>query len=54
VDVGAGQGNMLQGSNHLTSGCLTVSSKHDRTHVPSAIAQKPTVSYITKSNRNRR
>src|SRR5579863_1708496 len=51
VDVDAGQGNVLQGSNHLASGCLTVSSKHDRTRVQSTITQKSTVTYITKSNR---
>ena len=50
MDVDAGQGNVLQGSNHLTSGCLTVSSKHDRTRVQSLIAQKPTVTHVTKSN----
>jgi hypothetical protein len=54
VDVDAGQGNVLQGSNHLTSGCLTVSSKHDSTRVQSTITQKSTVTYITKSNRRRR
>jgi hypothetical protein len=50
VDVDAGQGSMLQGSNHLTSGCLTVSSKHDDTRIQSTITQKPTVTYITKSD----
>src|SRR5579863_3979256 len=54
VDVDAGQGNVLQGSNHLTSGCLTVSSKHDGTRVEFTIAQKSTVTYITKSNRRHR
>jgi len=54
VDVDAGQGNVLQGSNHRTSGCLTVSSKHDRTRIPSTITQKTTVTYITKSNHCRR
>lgn len=54
VDVDAGQGNVLQGSNHRTSGCLTVSSKHDSTHVHSTITHKTTVIYITKSNRHRR
>jgi len=54
VDVDAGQGNVLQGSNHRTSGCLTVSSKHESTHVQSTITQKATVTYVTKSHHYRR
>ncbi len=50
MDVDAGQGNVLQGSNHLTSGCLTVISKHDGTRVQSTITQKRTVTYVTKSD----
>ena len=54
MDVDAGQGNVLQGSNHLTSGCLTVISKHDGTRVQSTNTQKRTVTYVTKSDCCRR
>jgi hypothetical protein len=54
VDVDAGQGNVLQGSNHRTSGWLTVSSKRDSTQVQSTITQESTMTYVTKSDRYRR
>lgn len=54
VDADAGQGNVLRGSNHLTPGCLTDSSKQESTQVKSKIQQKPTVTYITKSNQHHR
>ena len=54
MDDDAGQGNVLQGSNHLTSGCLTVCSKHDGTSVQSTLTRKSTVIYVTKSDYCRR
>jgi hypothetical protein len=53
-DVDAGQGNVLRGSNHLTSGCLTDSSNHTSTRVQSQIQQKPTVTWVMEGDGYRR
>jgi hypothetical protein len=47
VDVDAGQGDMLRGSNHRTPRCLTDTSKHQLTAACATFARKQPVTYIT-------
>ena len=49
MDVDAGQGDLLRGSNHHTPGCLADVSKHQMATAYAMFKRKRTVTDVTKS-----